>query len=124
MAPEQAAADPHVDHRCDIYAVGTLAYEMLTGRPPFAGGTPQQLLAAQVSEAPPPLSRYRTTVPPALAETGMRCLEKNPADRWQSADDLLHQPEAMATPSGGAAPPPAGGARAPPPRQTRPPWYA
>src|SRR5213594_3280955 len=49
MAPEQAAADPHVDHRCDIYAVGTLAYEMLTGRPPFAGGTPQQLLAAQVS---------------------------------------------------------------------------
>src|SRR2546429_4085686 len=65
MAPEQAAADPHVDHRCDIYAVGTLAYEMLTGRPPFTGGTPQQLLAAQVSEAPPPLSRYPPTVPPA-----------------------------------------------------------
>src|SRR2546426_10975537 len=109
MAPEQAAADPHVDHRCDIYAVGTLAYEMLTGRPPFAGGTPQQLLAAQVSEAPPPLSRYRTTVPPALAETGMRGLEKNPADRGQSADHLLHHLEAMAAPSRGAAPPPAGG---------------
>src|SRR5437879_5909496 len=87
MAPEQAAADPHVDHRCDIYAVGTLAYEMLTGRPPFTGGTPQQLLAAQVSEAPAPLSKYRTTVPPALAETVMRCLEKNPADRWQSRSE-------------------------------------
>ena len=124
MAPEQAAADPHVDHRCDIYAVGTLAYEMLTGRPPFAGGTPQQLLAAQVSEAPPPLSRYRTTVPPALAETVMRCLEKNPADRWQSADDLLHQLEAMATPSGGTQPVPAAAARAPSRRRTRLAVYA
>src|SRR5256712_963183 len=124
MAPEQAAADPHVDHRCDIYAVGTLAYEMLTGRPPFTGGTPQQLLAAQVSEAPAPLSRYRTTVPAALAETVMRCLEKNPADRWQSADDLLHQLEVMATPSGGTQPVPAAAARAPSGRRTRLAVYA
>src|SRR2546425_2336237 len=104
MAPEQAAADPHVDHRCDIYAVGTLAYEMLTGRPPFAGGTAQQLLAAQVSEAPPPLSRYRTTLPPPPAETRRRGLGKNPRDRWQSADEGLHQLEAIATPSGGRQP--------------------
>jgi len=124
MAPEQAAADPHVDHRCDIYAVGTLAYEMLTGRPPFAGGTAQQVLAAQVSEAPPPLSKYRTTVPPALAETVMRCLEKNPADRWQSADDLLHQLEVMATPSGGTQPVPPAAARAPSGRRTRLAVYA
>ena len=124
MAPEQAAADPHVDHRCDIYAVGTLAYEMLTGRPPFAGGTAQQVLAAQVSEAPPPLSKYRTTVPPALAETVMRCLEKNPADRWQSADDLLHQLEVMATPSGGTQPVPAAAARARSGRRTRLAVYA
>src|SRR2546427_474012 len=124
MAPEQAAADPHVDHRCDIYAVGTLAYEMLTGRPPFAGGAPQQLLAAQVSEAPPPLSKYRATVPPGLAETVMRCLEKNPADRWQSADELLHQLEAMATPSGGTQPVPTAAARAPSGRRTRLAVYA
>jgi len=124
MAPEQAAADPHVDHRCDIYAVGTLAYEMLTGRPPFAGGTAQQVLAAQVSEAPAPLSKYRTTVPPALAETVMRCLEKNPADRWQSADDLLHQLDVMATPSGGTRPVPAAAARAPSGRRTRLAVYA
>src|SRR2546422_3659497 len=124
MAPEQAAADPHVDHRCAIYAVGTLAYEMLTGRPPFTGGTPQQLLAAQVSEAPAPLLKYRTTVPPALAETVMRCLEKNPADRWQSADEVLHQLEAMATPSGGTQPVPAAPARVPSGRRTRLTVYA
>src|SRR5213592_621278 len=96
MAPEQAAADPHTDHRCDIYAVGTLAYEMLTGRPPFTGATPQHVLAAQVSERPVAVTQQRETVPPALAEAVMRCLEKNPADRFQTAEELLHLLEAMA----------------------------
>src|SRR2546426_63680 len=106
MAPEQAAADPHVDHRCDIYAVGTLAYEMLTGRPPFSGGTPPPILAAPGSEAPAPPSKYRTTVPPALAGTGMRGLEKKPADPGQAADEGLHPLEARAAPSRRAHPPP------------------
>src|SRR5881296_1485852 len=104
MAPEQAAADPHTDHRCDLYAVGALAYEMLTGRPPFTGATPQAVLAAQVSERPVAVTRQRETVPPALAEAVMRCLEKNPADRFQTAEELLHLLEAMATPSGGTMP--------------------
>ncbi len=104
MAPEQAAADPHTDHRCDIYAVGALAYEMLTGRPPFTGATPQQVLAAQVTEAPEPVSKRRSAVPAALAALVMRCLEKSPADRWQSAAELVRQLEAMATPSGGLTP--------------------
>ncbi len=104
MAPEQATADPHVDHRADIYAVGALAYEMLAGRPPFVAPTPQAVLAAQVTQAAEPVTRFRPSVPPALAALVMRCLEKRPADRWQSADDLLHQLEAMATPSGGMAP--------------------
>ncbi|MGH7534551.1 MAG: tetratricopeptide repeat protein, partial [Gemmatimonadales bacterium] len=104
MAPEQATADPHTDHRADIYAVGALAYEMLAGRPPFIGPTPQAVLAAQVTQAPEPVTRTRAAVPPALAALIMRCLEKRPADRWQSADELLHQLEAMATPSGGMAP--------------------
>src|SRR5690606_10508228 len=55
MAPEQAAADPNLDHRVDIYAVGAMAYELLAGRPPFVGGTPQQVLAAHVTQAPEPL---------------------------------------------------------------------
>src|SRR2546429_3659436 len=97
---------------------------MLRGRPRFPGGRAQQVLAAKSSETPPPLSKYRTTVPPALAETVMRCLEKNPADRWQSADDLLHQLEVMATPSGGTQPVPAAAARAPSGRRTRLAVYA
>ena len=104
MAPEQATADPHTDHRADIYAVGALGYEMLAGRPPFTGPTPQAVLAAQVTQAPEPVTRTRASVPPALAALIMRCLEKRPADRWQTADELLHQLEAMATPSGGMAP--------------------
>jgi len=104
MAPEQAAADPHTDHRCDIYAVGALGYEMLTGRPPFTGATPQHVLAAQVTEAPEPVTKRRATVPAALAALVMRCLEKSPADRWQTAAELLQQLEAMATPSGGLTP--------------------
>ena len=104
MAPEQAAADPHTDHRCDIYAVGALGYEMLTGRPPFTGATPQHVLAAQVTEAPEPVTKRRAAVPAALAALVMRCLEKSPADRWQSAEELLQRLEAMATPSGGTTP--------------------
>jgi eukaryotic-like serine/threonine-protein kinase len=104
MAPEQATADPHVDHRADIYAVGALAYEMLSGRPPFTGSSPQAVLAAQVTQRPDPVTRYRASVPPALSTMVMRCLEKSPADRYQSADELLHLLEAMATPSGGTAP--------------------
>src|SRR5437867_2229497 len=104
MAPEQAAADPHTDHRCDIYALGALGYEMLTGRPPFTGATPQHVLAAQVTEAPEPVTKRRAAVPAALAALVMRCLEKSPADRWQSAEELLQRLEAMATPSGGTTP--------------------
>ena len=63
MAPEQAAADPNVDHRADIYALGVMGYELLTGRPPFTGLTPQQVLAAHVTEAPKPVAEQRTSVP-------------------------------------------------------------
>src|SRR5256712_2145355 len=89
MAPEQAAADPRVDHRADIYAVGVLAYEMLAGRPPFTGETPQRVLAAHVTATPPSLARYRQDIPAPLAELVMRCLAKRPEDRWQTADELL-----------------------------------
>src|SRR5687768_617515 len=104
MAPEQAAADPHLDHRVDIYAVGAMAYELLAGRPPFVGGTPQQVLAAHVTQAPEPLSRYRPGVSAALEAVVMRCLAKRPADRWQTADELLAQLEPLVTPSGGMTP--------------------
>ena len=104
MAPEQAAADPQIDHRADIYAVGAVAYELLTGRPPFTGNTQQEILAAHVTQAPEPVTRYRQSVPPALADLVMKCLEKKPADRWQTAEELIPQLEALATPSGGVTP--------------------
>src|SRR5438105_1945491 len=100
MAPEQAAGDPNVDYRADLYAVGALGYELLAGRTPFGGLSPQGMLAAQVTATPDPVTQHRDSVPPALAALIMRCLAKLPADRPQSAEDLLGQLEAMATPTG------------------------
>src|SRR3989441_1089357 len=104
MAPEQAAGDPNVDHRADLYAVGALGYELLAGRPPFSGMSPQGMLAAQVTATPDPVTQHRATVPPALAALIMRCLAKHPADRPQSAEEVVGQLEAMATPTGGITP--------------------
>ena len=104
MAPEQAAANPHIDHRADIYAVGAMAYELLAGQPPFTGASPQMVLAAHVTETPQPVTTHRAAVPPAMAQLVMRCLEKKAADRWQSADELLRELETFATPGGGVTP--------------------
>src|ERR1039458_9961116 len=104
MAAEQAAADPAIDHRADIYAFGVLAYELLTGQPPFAGRTPQNLLAAHVTEAPEAISKRRASLPVALAALVMRCLEKRPADRPQTAAELVHALDDITTPSGGMTP--------------------
>jgi eukaryotic-like serine/threonine-protein kinase len=88
MAPEQVAGDPNVDARADLYSLGCVAYEALTGASPFAGKTPQQMLAAQVIEAPPPISERRPGIPRVLADVVMRCLEKEPANRPQTAAEL------------------------------------
>jgi len=105
MAPEQAMGEVNVDHRADIYAVGALGYEMLSGKPPFDGPTAQAILSAHVLEQPPDLRERRQAVPPVLADALRRCLAKDPADRWQRAEDLLHQLEMVGTtPSGGMTP--------------------
>jgi len=105
MAPEQAMADPALDHRADLYAVGVLAYEMLTGAPPFSG-TAQSVIADHLAKDPPPI--VRPDVPPAVKAIVMRCLAKQPAARFQTADDLLGAIEPLVTPVGTvAAMPPA-----------------
>jgi serine/threonine-protein kinase len=104
MAPEQASADPAVDHRADVYAFGILAYELLTGQTPFGGRTPQGLLAAHVTEPPEPIQKRRGALPPALCALVMCCLEKRPADRPQSATDVVHALDGLSTPSVGMPP--------------------
>jgi eukaryotic-like serine/threonine-protein kinase len=90
MAPEQAAADPDTDARADLYSFGCLAYELLTGRPPFSGLSPQKLLAAHMTETPQPVGELRRDTPPLLGDLVMRCLEKEPAARPRSASDIVH----------------------------------
>jgi tetratricopeptide (TPR) repeat protein len=104
MAPEQASADPHVDYRADIYALGAMAYEMLCGQPPFTGPNPQAVLAAHVMKPPTAVSAARPAVPAAFNALIMRCLEKRPSDRWQNAEELTAQLDALLTPSGGTMP--------------------
>ena len=105
MAPEQATADTNIDHRVDIYALGVLGYEMLTGKPLFQATTAQGQLAAHVLEVPKDIRERRPEVPAQLAETLLKCVAKDPADRWQSADELLAQLDVIAsTPSGGLTP--------------------
>ena len=96
MAPEQLAAEPEVDARADIYAMGVIAYEMLAGHAPFPGLTAGQLLVAHLTRAPEPLTACRAEVPEQLAQLVMRCLEKDPGARWQSAAELSAALDAFA----------------------------
>jgi eukaryotic-like serine/threonine-protein kinase len=98
MAPEQALGDPGTDQRADIYAWGVVAWELLAGAHPFAERkTMQALITAHVTENPPSLSERRPEVPEALAALVMRCLEKNPENRPQSASELLAAVESVNT---------------------------
>ena len=95
MAPEQLAADPAADHRVDLYAVGLLAYELLTGEAPFAGPSPTATMAAQLTRDPPPIETQRPDVPPELSAIVRQCLAKDPEQRPPTADALLARLEEL-----------------------------
>ena len=96
MSPEQATADKHVTNRTDIYSLGSVLYEMLTGEPPHTGASVQSILMKIVAEETRPVRELRKAVPPHVAAAVGTALEKLPADRFDSAKAFaaaLHDPD-------------------------------
>jgi serine/threonine-protein kinase len=100
MAPEQLAGDPAADHRIDIYAVGLLAYELLTGDSPFTGPSPAATMAAQLTRIPEPLYQCCPDVPQPLSAIIMQCLAKEPSQRPPTAEALMAALDSITTSSG------------------------
>jgi len=96
MAPEQASADPAADHRVDIYALGVLAFEVLTGERPISGRTAQELLVAHITRPPADIKDRRPDLPAPLSSLVMRCLAKSPVER-PSAVDVVDTLDTVAT---------------------------
>jgi eukaryotic-like serine/threonine-protein kinase len=104
MAPEQVAGEAEVSGNADCYALGVVAYELLTGRRPVNGGSVQEVFAAHLLHTPPPVDQLRPDVPAPLAQLVMRCLEKSPDDRWTTTEELLERLESVASLIGAQTP--------------------
>ena len=89
MSPEQCAGDREIDGRSDLYSLGTVAYQMLAGQPPFAGGNTPAIMMKQVTEKPVPLNERAADVPNDLAAIVMRLLEKAPEQRFATGQDVV-----------------------------------
>ena len=101
MAPEQAIGDPTTDHRADIYSFGCLAYELFSGKPPFQGTSSHSVIAAHIGTAAVRMQKAAPDVPPQVADLINRCLEKNPDERPQNAQELLSYLESDRSPQRG-----------------------
>jgi serine/threonine-protein kinase len=97
MAPEQALSDPALDHRADLYALGVIGYEMLAGAQPFTGRTGAALVRAGLTETPRPVESRRPDVPAPIARLITRLLARDPAERPQSAAEVLEEIERAST---------------------------
>ncbi len=105
MAPEQAAGEADVDHRADVYSLGAMAYELLTGQLVFPNRTPQRMLAAHMSETPRAVAELRPDTPAVLADLVMQCLAKESSARPQDASALLRSLETTSGAGLAAMPP-------------------
>ena len=99
MSPEQALADPTLDGRSDVYSLGCVLYEMLSGQPPYTGATAQAVTARRLTEPMPSLRSVRAAVSPALESAVARALARAPADRFSSATGFAAALVAAATPA-------------------------
>src|SRR6266849_3610367 len=119
MSPEQAAGDREIDGRSDLYSLGVVSYQMLVGELPFHAPTVPAILIKQITELAPLVTDKRPEVPEDLAACVMRSLEKDPDDRWPTADALRRALEARSAtlykPRRSSGPSPSRGMRAPPP---------
>ena len=102
MAPEQALGRP-IDHRVDLFSLGVVLFELVTGRMPFEGTTPTEIIDHILHQVPPPPSRYVTSVPPALDAIVARALEKDPVFRYQRAADVARDLRRIGDDMDGAA---------------------
>jgi len=100
MSPEQATAEKEISARSDVYSLGSVLYEMLTGNPPHTGASAQQIIMKIVTEEAAPVTRLRKAVPPNVAAAVAQSLEKLPADRFESAKTFA---EALKNPAFRAA---------------------
>ena len=101
MSPEQAAGKP-ADARSDLFSLGVVAYELLSGAAPFTGSTPAEILASVVNNEPPPLSKIEPNLPTDLERVVNRLLCKDPAKRYDSATDLFEELKSVQMPAIGA----------------------
>jgi serine/threonine-protein kinase len=106
MAPEQAAGDREVDGRTDLYSLGIVAYQMLTGQLPFTATSTPAMLVKHISEAPMPIEQRRPDLPTDLARAVMILLAKDPADRFPSANSLVVALDTRVVPASDAPVPP------------------
>ena len=89
MSPEQCRGAGAVDHRTDIYALGCVMFHLLCGRPPFIAPTPGEMIVSQVTEPPPPPSQFVPTLSPELDRLVLKCLAKDPEQRYASMTELV-----------------------------------
>ena len=133
MSPEQASADRDLSARSDIYSLGCVLYEMIAGQPPYTGPSAQSILVRILTDTPRPLTELRHTVPPHVAATVAKALEKLPADRFETAKAFLealgdegfaYEPKAFTKTATPAAPRPTAAPARRPAWQSVLPWAA